>query len=57
MFSGDLIEYHSACYCGDAHLREWPMTLNEIRAFIPRRLHPAVGDALKALRPGVTPLR
>jgi glyoxylase-like metal-dependent hydrolase (beta-lactamase superfamily II) len=21
MFSGDLIEYHSACYCGDAHLR------------------------------------
>ncbi len=19
MFSGDLIEYHSACYCGDAH--------------------------------------
>ena len=31
MFSGDLIEYHSACYCGDAHLREWPATLNEIR--------------------------
>ena len=28
MFSGDLIEYHSACYCGDAHLREWPTTLN-----------------------------
>src|SRR5262249_62044749 len=27
MFSGDLIEYHSACYCGDAHLREWPATL------------------------------
>ena len=23
MFSGDLIEYHSACYCGDAHLRAW----------------------------------
>ena len=22
MFSGDLIEYHSACYCGDAHLRK-----------------------------------
>lgn len=31
MFSGDLIEYHSACYCGDAYLREWPETLNEIR--------------------------
>jgi glyoxylase-like metal-dependent hydrolase (beta-lactamase superfamily II) len=36
MFSGDLIEYHSACYCGDAHLREWPATLNEIRAFNPK---------------------
>jgi glyoxylase-like metal-dependent hydrolase (beta-lactamase superfamily II) len=24
MCSGDLIEYHSACYCGDALLREWP---------------------------------
>ncbi|MBV8851352.1 MAG: MBL fold metallo-hydrolase, partial [Methylobacteriaceae bacterium] len=24
MFTGDLVEYHSACYCGDAHLREWP---------------------------------
>ena len=22
MMSGDLIEFHSACYCGDAHLRE-----------------------------------
>ena len=39
MFSGDLIEYHSACYCGDAHLREWPTTLNEIRAEYPAGLH------------------
>ena len=38
MFSGDLIEYHSACYCGDAHLREWPATLNEIRAFNPKAI-------------------
>jgi glyoxylase-like metal-dependent hydrolase (beta-lactamase superfamily II) len=22
MFTGDLVEYHSACYCGDAHLRD-----------------------------------
>ncbi len=47
MFSGDLIEYHSACYCGDAHLREWPMTLNEIRAFDPKAIAPGRGDALK----------
>src|SRR6516225_241950 len=46
MFSGDLIEYHSACYCGDAHLREWPATLNEIRAFNPKSVAPGRGDAL-----------
>src|ERR1700751_3219078 len=47
MFSGDLIEYHSACYCGDAHLREWPATLNEIRAFNPKAMAPGRGDARK----------
>ena len=52
MFSGDLIEYHSACYCGDAHLREWPATLNEIRAFNPRAIAPGRGDALKGLATG-----
>ena len=36
IFSGDLVEYHSACYCGDAYLREWPQTLEEIREFEPR---------------------
>jgi glyoxylase-like metal-dependent hydrolase (beta-lactamase superfamily II) len=47
MFSGDLIEYHSACYCGDAHLREWPATLNEILDFNPKAIAPGRGDALK----------
>jgi glyoxylase-like metal-dependent hydrolase (beta-lactamase superfamily II) len=47
MFSGDLIEYHSACYCGDAHLRAWPHTLNAIRAFNPKSVAPGRGDALK----------
>jgi glyoxylase-like metal-dependent hydrolase (beta-lactamase superfamily II) len=47
MFSGDLIEYRSACYCGDAHLREWPSTLNEIRVFNPKAIAPGRGDALK----------
>ncbi|UZE49991.1 MBL fold metallo-hydrolase [Rhodopseudomonas sp. P2A-2r] len=49
MFSGDLIEYHSACYCGDAMLREWPSTLNEIRDFNPKAIAPGRGDALKGL--------
>jgi glyoxylase-like metal-dependent hydrolase (beta-lactamase superfamily II) len=46
MFTGDLIEYHSACYCGDAHLRAWPQTLNRIREFNPRAIAPGRGDAL-----------
>ncbi|KAA2236147.1 MBL fold metallo-hydrolase [Salinarimonas soli] len=47
MFSGDLVEYHSACYCGDALLREWPGTLDNIREFAPRALVPGRGDALQ----------
>ncbi|MDZ4366317.1 MAG: MBL fold metallo-hydrolase [Afipia sp.] len=47
MCSGDLIEFHSACYCGDALLREWPLTLNEIRDFNPKAVAPGRGDALK----------
>jgi glyoxylase-like metal-dependent hydrolase (beta-lactamase superfamily II) len=47
MFSGDLVEYHSACYCGDAHLREWPLTLEMIRDFDPKALVPGRGDALQ----------
>lgn len=46
MFTGDLVEYHSACYCGDAYLREWPSTLDAIRDFNPKALMPGRGDAL-----------
>ena len=48
MFTGDLIEYHSACYCGDAHLRAWPHTLNAIRDFNPKAIAPGRGDALNS---------
>jgi glyoxylase-like metal-dependent hydrolase (beta-lactamase superfamily II) len=48
MFTGDLIEYHSACYCGDAHLRAWPQTLNAIRDFNPKAIAPGRGDALSS---------
>ena len=27
VFAGDLVEYKSACYCGDAHFTDWPETL------------------------------
>ena len=46
VFSGDLVEYHSACYCGDAHLAEWPATLDRLAALDPVALVPGRGDAL-----------
>jgi glyoxylase-like metal-dependent hydrolase (beta-lactamase superfamily II) len=46
MFSGDLVEFHSACYCGDAQLRDWPGTLDMIAGFSPKALVPGRGDAL-----------
>lgn len=46
MFSGDLVEYKSACYCGDAFLREWPQTIRKLAAFAPEALMPGRGDAL-----------
>ena len=30
VFSGDLVEYQSACYCGDAHFTDWPATLDRL---------------------------
>ncbi|HEY9347665.1 MAG TPA: MBL fold metallo-hydrolase, partial [Inquilinus sp.] len=46
MFSGDIVEYHSACYCGDAHFNDWPGTLDAIAALRPEALSPGRGDAL-----------
>ena len=46
MFSGDLVEYKSACYCGDAHFRDWPRTLDRLQTFMPDALMPGRGDAL-----------
>jgi glyoxylase-like metal-dependent hydrolase (beta-lactamase superfamily II) len=46
VFSGDLVEYHSACYCGDAHLADWPATLDRLAAFKANALVPGRGSAL-----------
>jgi glyoxylase-like metal-dependent hydrolase (beta-lactamase superfamily II) len=46
MFSGDLVEYRSACYCGDAHFTDWPRTLDRLEALAPEALVPGRGDAL-----------
>ena len=46
MFTGDIVEYHSACYCGDAHFADWPGTLDRIAAYEPEAIAPGRGDAL-----------
>jgi glyoxylase-like metal-dependent hydrolase (beta-lactamase superfamily II) len=47
VFSGDLVEYHSACYCGDAHFTDWPATLDRLAEFSAAALVPGRGAALK----------
>lgn len=46
MFTGDLVEYHSACYCGDGHFADWSDTLENIRSFDLDAIAPGRGDAL-----------
>ena len=46
VFSGDLVEYHSACYCGDAHFTDWPATLDNLAEMQPAILVSGRGAAL-----------
>ncbi|MEM9431581.1 MAG: MBL fold metallo-hydrolase [Pseudomonadota bacterium] len=46
MFTGDIVEYHSACYCGDGHFGDWGRTLDRVAAFDPQSIAPGRGDAL-----------
>lgn len=46
VFSGDLVEYRSACYCGDAHFTDWPATLDRLAELKARALVPGRGAAL-----------
>ena len=46
MFTGDIVEYHSACYCGDGHFHDWPGTLDAIRRWNVDAIAPGRGDAL-----------
>ena len=46
MFSGDIVEYKSACYCGDGYFNEWGGTLDAIKSFDPKAIAPGRGDAL-----------
>jgi len=46
VFSGDLVEYRSACYCGDAHFTDWPATLDRLSALGAQAMVPGRGAAL-----------
>jgi len=46
MFTGDIVEYRSACYCGDGHFHDWPDTLERIRRWDLDAIAPGRGDAL-----------
>ena len=46
VFSGDLVEYKSACYCGDAHFTDWPATLENLAELQAHALVPGRGAAL-----------
>jgi len=46
MFTGDIVEYHSACYCGDGHFGDWGTTLDNIKAYDVDAIAPGRGDAL-----------
>ncbi len=47
LFSGDLVENGATPYTGDAHLRDWPGTLDKLRALKPDFLIPGRGPAMK----------
>jgi len=47
VFSGDLVEYRTACYCGDAHFTDWPATLDHLAELQAGALVPGRGAALK----------
>jgi glyoxylase-like metal-dependent hydrolase (beta-lactamase superfamily II) len=49
LFAGDLVEYGATPYTGDAHLRDWPATLERLRALGAEKLVPGRGDALTSI--------
>lgn len=47
LYSGDLVEFGATPYTGDAHLKDWPQTLQALRELKPNKLVPGRGDALQ----------
>ena len=47
MFTGDIVEFKSACYCGDGHFSDWNRTLSAVGLFRPQAIAPGRGNALQ----------
>jgi glyoxylase-like metal-dependent hydrolase (beta-lactamase superfamily II) len=47
LFSGDLVEYQAGVYTGDAHLAQWPATLEALRALNAEAIVPGRGEAMR----------
>jgi glyoxylase-like metal-dependent hydrolase (beta-lactamase superfamily II) len=47
LFSGDLVEFNAGVYTGDAQLKEWPATLEALRALKAEAIVPGRGEAMK----------
>jgi glyoxylase-like metal-dependent hydrolase (beta-lactamase superfamily II) len=43
MFTGDIVEDHSACYCDDGYLADRPATLASIGTYVPDAIGPGRG--------------
>jgi glyoxylase-like metal-dependent hydrolase (beta-lactamase superfamily II) len=46
LLSGDLVEFDATPYAGDAYFKDWPQTLENLRALQPQALLPGRGPAL-----------
>ncbi len=46
VFAGDLLEYKTASYCGDAHFTDWPATLDHLAELQANAIVPGRGAAL-----------
>lgn len=46
MFTGDIVEAHSACYFGDGYFAEWGGTPEAVRAYDLDAIAPGRGDAV-----------
>ena len=47
LFSGDLVEFEAGVYTGDAHLAQWPTTLEALRQLNAQAMVPGRGEAMK----------